>query len=70
MRSLEVIGPHYAPTLRHWRERVEAAREPVRALGYDERFLRTWRYYLAYCEAGFAERQIDDLQLLLARPGE
>ena len=41
----------------------------IRALGYDERFRRLWRLYLAYCEAGFAERRIGDYQLLLAKPG-
>ena len=38
-------------------------------LGYDERFQRIWRLYLSYCEAGFAERRIGDVQVLLAKPG-
>ena len=41
----------------------------VRALGYDERFIRLWEFYLAYCEGGFLERSIGDVQLLFARPG-
>jgi len=41
----------------------------VRALGYDERFVRMWEFYLAYCEGGFIERSIGVSQLLFARPG-
>ncbi len=41
--------------------------DAVRALGYDERFLRIWTYYLAYCEAGFAIRALRDVQLVLTR---
>ena len=69
VRELEGIGRHYAITLRRWRERFLAAAEQVRGLGFDERFLRLWEFYLAYCEAGFAARQLDDLQLVLGRPG-
>jgi cyclopropane-fatty-acyl-phospholipid synthase len=66
---LEDIGPHYARTLRCWSERFEHNLDAVRALGFDERFVRLWRYYLAYCEAGFAERYIGVAQLLLRKPG-
>ena len=48
------FGPSYAATLAEWRSRFERARDSVLALGFDERFVRMWRYYLAYCEAGFA----------------
>jgi cyclopropane-fatty-acyl-phospholipid synthase len=65
---LEDIGPHYARTLREWRTRFLARREEVRALGYDEEFLRLWEYYLAYCEGGFEERALGDVQLLLTKP--
>jgi cyclopropane-fatty-acyl-phospholipid synthase len=58
----------YATTLHRWRESFLAHREELAALGYDERFRRLWSLYLAYCEAGFAERRICDLQLLLAKP--
>ena len=44
-------APHYAETLRRWRERFLASLDEVRALGYDERFVRTWDFYLAACEA-------------------
>jgi cyclopropane-fatty-acyl-phospholipid synthase len=66
---LEDIGDSYALTLREWRRRFEAARGQVLALGYDERFIRLWRFYLCYCEGGFLERSIGDVQMLLARPG-
>ncbi len=66
---LEDITPHYARTLELWRQRFLAAREDVLALGHSERFLRLWEFYLAYCEAGFRERYIGDVQLVLAKPG-
>jgi cyclopropane-fatty-acyl-phospholipid synthase len=62
------ITGDYAETLRHWRARFSDRIDDVRALGYDERFLRLWNLYLAYCEAGFRERRIRDVQLLLAKP--
>ncbi len=66
---LEDITPHYATTLARWRERFLAAAERVSELGYDERFRRLWELYLSYCEGGFRERRIRDVQLLLAKPG-
>jgi cyclopropane-fatty-acyl-phospholipid synthase len=65
---LEDLTPHYVQTLRHWRENVEAAADRLAARGYDERFRRLWRMYLAYCEGGFAERRIGVVQALLAKP--
>jgi cyclopropane-fatty-acyl-phospholipid synthase len=52
-----------------WRERFLAHTAELEALGYDESFRRLWVLYLSYCEAGFAERRICDIQLLLAKPG-
>jgi cyclopropane-fatty-acyl-phospholipid synthase len=66
--ALDDISPHYARTLHHWRARFDAAWSELRTLGYDERFRRMWDLYLAYCEAGFLERRIRDVQLLLAKP--
>jgi cyclopropane-fatty-acyl-phospholipid synthase len=66
--GLEDITPHYVTTLRHWRRRFNAHAEELDGLGYDERFRRIWNLYLDYCEAGFAERRISDVQLLLAKP--
>jgi cyclopropane-fatty-acyl-phospholipid synthase len=63
----EEIGIGYARTLREWRENTWANVDEIRALGYDERFLRIWTFYLAYCEAAFAIRSLRDLQLVLTR---
>jgi cyclopropane-fatty-acyl-phospholipid synthase len=66
---LEDIGPHYATTLRKWREAFFANLEKVRKLGYPEEFIRLWDYYLCYCEGGFIERQLGDVQMLMVKPG-
>ncbi len=66
---LEDIGPHYATTLREWRENFLANLDAVRALRYPERFVRMWEFYLCYCEGGFEERALGDVQMLLAKPG-
>jgi cyclopropane-fatty-acyl-phospholipid synthase len=63
------IGPHYAPTLRAWRERFMSNLEAVRSLGFDERFVRMWEYYLALCEAGFAAGIFQDLQIGFVKRG-
>ena len=66
--GLEDITPHYAETLRQWRQRFLARREEARALGYDEEFLRLWELYLAFSEGGFRERRLRDAQIVLAKP--
>jgi cyclopropane-fatty-acyl-phospholipid synthase len=66
--GLEDLTPHYTETLRRWRANFEAATVRLEDLGYDERFRRLWRMYLAYCEAGFAERRIGVVQMTLAKP--
>jgi cyclopropane-fatty-acyl-phospholipid synthase len=66
--GLRDLTPHYAETLRRWRANFEAATARLEDLGYDERFRRLWRMYLAYCEAGFAERRIGVMQMTLAKP--
>ena len=58
----------YARTLVAWRERFFAARERIAELGFDDRFVRTWDYYLCYCAAGFARRLIGLAQIALAKP--
>ena len=65
---LEDLTPHYAETLRRWRERFEAEWPRIRALGFDEEFRRLWRFYLCYCEGGFAERVLGCAQLVFAKP--
>jgi cyclopropane-fatty-acyl-phospholipid synthase len=67
--GLQDLTPHYAETLRRWRANFEAATVRLEDLGYDERFRRLWRMYLAYCEAGFTERRIGVVQMTLAKPG-
>jgi cyclopropane-fatty-acyl-phospholipid synthase len=67
--ALDDFGMHYARTLRLWNERFHEQLDAVRALGFDERFIRMWRYYLCYCEAAFLERAIGLVQVLWAKPG-
>jgi cyclopropane-fatty-acyl-phospholipid synthase len=62
------FGVDYAETCRQWRHRFLAQRDAVQALGFDERFMRTWEFYLAYCEAGFRTGDIDVVQYTLAKP--
>ena len=70
LEHAENIGPHYARTLREWRRALLARAPEVRALGFDDAFLRTWEYYFSYCEAGFETRTLGTHQLVLRRPGE
>ncbi len=65
---LEDIGAHYATTLSRWRENFFARIDDVRRLGYPESFIRMWDFYLGYCEGGFLERQLGDVQMLLTKP--
>lgn len=67
--NLEDLGTDYARTLEAWRHRFEAQWSDIVTLGYDERFRRLWRFYLCYCEGGFRERALSDVQVLLAKPG-
>ena len=69
LHHLEDVGVHYALTLARWREAFLANRARVRALGFDERFVRMWDFYLASCQALFAARRVGNLQLVLTRPG-
>ena len=65
---LEDLTSHYVETLRCWRRNFAENAGALGELGYDSRFRRLWTLYLAYCEAGFAERRICDVQMLLAKP--
>lgn len=67
--QLEDIGTHYATTLGHWRTAFNSQLARVLGLGFDERFIRMWDFYLAACQARFATRTQYALQLVLARPG-
>lgn len=68
-RDAFAFGRDYAETVRRWRVRFENSGPQIEALGYDETFLRTWRLYLAYCEAGFDEGRTSVVQFLLERDG-
>ena len=65
--GVDEIGEHYAETLRRWRASFHEHLDEVRALGYDQRFERTWDFYLAFCEAAFRTRALRDVQLTLTR---
>ena len=65
---LEDLTPHYARTLRIWRERFYTNLDTVRKLGYPETFIRMWEYYLCYCEGAFRERYIGSVQMVLTKP--
>jgi cyclopropane-fatty-acyl-phospholipid synthase len=67
--DLEDLTPHYVTTLREWRRRFRDNAAAVRGMGCPETLLRLWDYYLCYSEAGFAERTVGDVQVLLAKPG-
>jgi cyclopropane-fatty-acyl-phospholipid synthase len=69
LHHAEEIGRHYARTLAEWRDRFLEALPQVRALGFGDRFIRMWEYYLAICEASFLERNTGNVQLLLAKAG-
>ncbi len=61
--AVEDIGPHYALTLRQWRERFFAKLSEIRSQGFSDEFIRLWEFYLCYCEGAFAERAIGTVQL-------
>ena len=69
LANLEDLALDYALTLREWRRRLDANAARAQALGFDERFVRLWRFYFAYCEGGFLERAISDVQMLFTMPG-
>ncbi|MFT4767001.1 MAG: cyclopropane-fatty-acyl-phospholipid synthase, partial [Glaciecola sp.] len=69
MVHLRDITADYALTLAHWRQRFMARLEEVREMGFDDRFIRMWEFYLCYCEGGFRERIIGTAQIAFAKPG-
>ena len=68
VKQVESIGPHYGLTLARWKERFLENREKIIELGFSESFIRRWEYYFSYCQSGFAQHYIDDLQIILTRP--
>lgn len=67
-RDLFDIGLDYAKTLNEWHLRFNRAESELRSFGYDERFVRMWRYYLSYCEGGFLARTISAVHMTFQRP--
>ncbi len=66
---LEDIGPHYATTLRQWREQLPRPPRRGARARLPDTFIRMWEFYLCYCEAGFAERALGDVQMVMTREG-
>jgi len=62
------FGLDYAETLRRWRHQFMADKTQVLQLGFDERFMRIWEFYLAYCEAAFDQHSTDVVQFTLVKP--
>ena len=68
MVDLKDMGLHYAQTLKLWLDQFNSNLPAIRALGFDDTFVRKWNYYFCYCEAAFAMRNINVMQLVYARP--
>ncbi len=68
LHQLEDFGPDYARTLRIWHDRFLDRHREVSQLGFDDRFVRKWNYYLSYCEAAFARRNISVVHAVYSRP--
>lgn len=64
----EDITPHYATTLRLWRENFMARLDEVKKQGFSDSFIRMWEYYLSYCEGSFEERYLGDVQMVFVKP--
>ena len=69
LHSFEDLGAGYSRTLREWCETFNKRLDEVRQLGFDQRFIRKWNYYLRYCEAAFATRNISVIQACYTMPG-
>ncbi|OAY81221.1 Tuberculostearic acid methyltransferase UfaA1, partial [Ananas comosus] len=69
VEHLENIGIHYYQTLQCWRSNFTANKQKILSLGFDEKFVRMWEYYLIYCAAGFKSRTVTDYQMVFSRPG-
>lgn len=68
MMNLKEMGLHYAKTLNIWKQKFNENLNEVKSLGFDEKFIRKWNYYLSYCEAAFATRNINVMQMVYTRP--
>jgi cyclopropane-fatty-acyl-phospholipid synthase len=68
IKNIDRMGPHYVKTLQHWRQRFQQNRRLLEYMGFDDHFQRKWKYYFSICEAGFENKAIDLIQMVLARP--
>lgn len=68
LQDLEDITPHYAETLKRWREKFFRNIEQIKQLGFSDEFIRMWEFYFCYCEGGFREHWIRDVQLVFEKP--
>ena len=64
---MQDISLDYAKTLNLWNQNFQANKDDIQKLGYDDNFCRMWEYYLQYCEGGFLERAIGDVQLIYVK---
>ncbi|KAF4364827.1 hypothetical protein G4B88_025546 [Cannabis sativa] len=69
VEHIENIGIHYYQTLRYWRKSFLDKQSEIMALGFDEKFIRTWEYYFDYCAAGFKTHTLGNYQIVFSRPG-
>ena len=69
MIDMEDITRHYAETLNRWRKNFMSVLPEVKEMGYSKAFINMWEFYFLYCEAGFLERNIGDVQLVFAKSG-
>ncbi|KAK9182981.1 hypothetical protein WN944_026129 [Citrus x changshan-huyou] len=69
VEQVENIGMHYYKTLRCWRKNFMENQSKILALGFNEKFIRTWEYYFDYSAAGFKPRTLGNYQIVLSRPG-
>ncbi|GKV19104.1 hypothetical protein SLEP1_g29401 [Rubroshorea leprosula] len=69
VEHVENIGIQYYQTLRNWRQNFLGKKSEINALGFDDKFIRTWEYYFDYCAAGFKTRTLGDYQIVFSRPG-
>ncbi|KAJ4722776.1 Cyclopropane-fatty-acyl-phospholipid synthase [Melia azedarach] len=69
VEHLENIGIHYYQTLRCWRKNFMEKQSKILALGFNEKFIRTWEYYFDYCAAGFKSYTLGNYQIVFSRPG-
>ena len=68
LEAVEDMSMHYARTLECWKRRFMERLTDVRAMGFDDRFIRMWEYYLCYCEAAFREHAVRVVQIVWDKP--